>query len=130
GADNKAGVAEIVDACYQLINNPGIKHGEIKILFTPDEEIGRGVDKADLGKLGAYAGYTMDGESLGNMENETFSADGAKLFINGVSTHPGFAKGKMQSAIKIGGQIIAALPHELSPERTEGKHGFVHPVAV
>ena len=130
GADNKAGVAEIMDACYQLMNHPEIKHGKIRILFTPDEEIGRGVDKVDIEKLGAYAGYTMDGESAGNMENETFSADGAKLTIYGVSTHPGFAKGKMQSAIKIAGQIIASLPHELSPEMTEGKHGFIHPVSV
>ncbi|WP_094572831.1 peptidase T [Mucilaginibacter xinganensis] len=130
GADNKAGVAEIMDACYQLINHPEIKHGDIRILFTPDEEIGRGVDKADIKKLGAYAGYTMDGESAGNMENETFSADGAKLLINGLSSHPGFAKGKMESAIKIAGQIIAALPFELSPEGTTGKQGFVHPVSV
>ena len=130
GADNKAGVAEIMDACYQLINNPEIKHGNIRILFTPDEEIGRGVDKVDIKKLGAYAGYTMDGESAGNMENETFSADGAKLIINGLSSHPGFAKGKMESAIKIAGQIIAALPFELSPEGTENKQGFVHPVAI
>jgi tripeptide aminopeptidase len=130
GADNKAGVAEIMDACYQLINHPEIKHGDIRILFTPDEEIGRGVDKADLKELGAYAGYTMDGESAGNMENETFSADGAKLIINGISSHPGFAKGKMQSAIKIAGQIVAALPYDLSPEGTENKEGFVHPVSI
>jgi len=130
GADNKAGVAEIMDACYQLVNHPEIKHGEIRILFTPDEEIGRGVDKVDMEKLGAYAGYTMDGESAGNMENENFSADGVRLTIHGISAHPGFAKGKMQSAIKIAGQIVAALPHDLSPELTEGKQGFVHPVAI
>jgi tripeptide aminopeptidase len=130
GADNKAGVAEIMDACYQLVNSPGIKHGAIRILFTPDEEIGRGVDKVDIEKLGADAGYTMDGENAGNMENETFSADGAKLTINGISAHPGFAKGKMESAIKIAGQIIAALPYNLSPEGTENKEGFVHPVAI
>ena len=97
GADNKAGVAEIMDACYQLMNHPEIKHGTIKILFTPDEEIGRGVDKVDIKKLGSFAGYTMDGESAGNMENETFSADGAKLIINGISSHPGFAKGKCRA---------------------------------
>lgn len=130
GADNKAGLAEIMDACYQLMAHPEIKHGAIKILFTPDEEIGRGVDKADIGKIGAYAAYTMDGESAGNLENETFSADGAKLTINGVSAHPGFAKGKMESAIKIAGRIIAALPYELSPEGTEQMQGFVHPVAM
>ncbi len=130
GADNKAGLAEIMDACYQLVNHPEIKHGTIRILFTPDEEIGRGVDKVDIKKLGAYAAYTMDGESAGNMENETFSADGAKLIINGISAHPGFAKGKMESAIKIAAQIVAALPYELSPEGTENKEGFVHPVAI
>ena len=130
GADNKAGLAEIMDACYQLMSHPEIKHGTIKILFTPDEEIGRGVDKADIDKIGAYAAYTMDGESAGNLENETFSADGAKLTINGVSSHPGFAKGKMESAIKIAGRIIAALPYELSPEGTEQMQGFVHPVAM
>jgi tripeptide aminopeptidase len=130
GADNKAGVAEIMDACYHLMTHPEIKHGKIRILFTPDEEIGRGVDKVDIKKLGAYAGYTMDGESAGNMENETFSADGAKLIINGISAHPGFAKGKMQSAIKIAGQIVAALPYDLSPEGTEDMQGFVHPVGI
>ncbi len=130
GADNKAGVAEIMDACFQLIEHPEIKHGTIKILFTPDEEIGRGVDKADIGKIGAYAAYTIDGESAGNMENETFSADGAKLTISGVSAHPGFAKGKMESAIKIAGQIVAALPYDLSPEGTENMQGFVHPVGI
>lgn len=130
GADNKAGLAEIMDACYQLVHRPEIKHGTIRILFTPDEEIGRGVDKVDIKKLGAFAAYTMDGESAGNMENETFSADGAKLTIHGVSTHPGFAKGKMQSAIKIAGQILAALPLGLSPEGTEAMQGFVHPVNI
>jgi tripeptide aminopeptidase len=130
GADNKAGVAEIVDACYQLMQYPEIKHGTIKILFTPDEEIGRGVDKVDLQKLGAFAAYTIDGETAGNMENETFSADGAKLVINGVSAHPGFAKGQMQSAIKIAAQVVSALPLELSPEGTEGMQGFVHPVGI
>ncbi|MGZ3823061.1 MAG: tripeptide aminopeptidase PepT, partial [Mucilaginibacter sp.] len=118
------------DACYQLINHPEIKHGNIRILFTPDEEIGRGVDKVDIQKLGAFAGYTMDGESAGNMENENFSADGAKLVIYGISAHPGFAKGKMQSAIKIAGQIVSALPYDLSPEGTEDKQGFVHPVSI
>ncbi|WP_342646745.1 peptidase T [Mucilaginibacter sp. CSA2-8R] len=130
GADNKAGVAEIMDACYQLVNHPEIKHGTIKILFTPDEEIGRGVDKVNLQKLGAFAAYTIDGETAGNMENETFSADGARLTINGVSAHPGFAKGQMQSAIKIAAQMVAALPYELSPEGTEAMQGFVHPVGI
>jgi len=130
GADNKAGLAEIMDACYQLIKHPEIKHGDIRILFTPDEEIGRGVDKVNMKKLGAYAGYTIDGESAGNMENETFSADGAKLIIHGISSHPGFAKGKMQSAIKIAGRVVAQLPYDLSPEGTEEMGGFVHPVNI
>ncbi len=130
GADNKAGLAAIVDACQQLMDHPEIKHGAIKILFTPDEEIGRGVDKADMKKLAADFGYTVDGESAGTIENETFSADGARLIIKGVSAHPGFAKGKMQSAIKIAGKILAGLLTELSPENTEGKQGFIHPVSV
>ena len=130
GADNKAGVAEIMDTCYHLINHPEIKHGDIRILFTPDEEIGRGVDKVDIKKLGAYAGYTIDGESAGNMENETFSADGLKLIIHGISSHPGFAKGKMESAIKIAGEIVTKLPLDLSPEGTSGMQGFVHPVSI
>ncbi|MGY4538809.1 tripeptide aminopeptidase [Mucilaginibacter sp. UYNi724] len=128
GADNKAGLAEIMDACHQLMHHSKIKHGTIKILFTPDEEIGRGVDKTDIAKIGAFAAYTMDGESAGNMENETFSADGAKLTINGISAHPGFAQGKMESAIKIAGKIVSALPDNLSPEHTADMHGFVHPV--
>jgi tripeptide aminopeptidase len=130
GADNKAGVAEIMDACYHLMTHPEIKHGDIRILFTPDEEIGRGVDKVDIKKLGAYAGYTIDGESAGNMENETFSADGLKLIIHGISAHPGFAKGKMESAIKIASEIVAKLPLNLSPEGTSGMQGFVHPVGI
>jgi len=130
GADNKAGVAEIMDACYQLVQHPEIKHGDIRILFTPDEEVGHGVDHVDIAKLGAYAAYTIDGESAGNMENETFSADGARLIVHGVSSHPGFAKGKMESAIKIAGKIVAALPDVLSPEHTEGMQGFVHPVSI
>ncbi|MES2874935.1 MAG: peptidase T [Bacteroidota bacterium] len=131
GADNKAGLAEIMDAAHFLVSHPEHKHGTIKILFTPDEEIGRGVDKADLKKLNADFAYTVDGETAGSIENETFSADGIKLIINGVSSHPGFAKGKMESAIKIASQIIACLPKEkLSPESTEGKDGFIHPVSI
>jgi tripeptide aminopeptidase len=131
GADNKAGVAEIMDAAYFLINNPQIKHGAIKILFTPDEEIGRGVDKADLKKLGADFGYTIDGESAGHIEDETFSADAATITIDGVSTHPGFAKGKMEHAIKIAAAIVERLPKDTcSPETTEGKQGFLHPVGI
>jgi tripeptide aminopeptidase len=131
GADNKAGVAEIMDAAQFLIDHPEIKHGAIKILFTPDEEIGRGVDKADLKKLGADFAYTMDGESAGHIEDETFSADGASITIEGVSTHPGFAKGKMEHAIKIAAAIVDRLPKDTcSPETTEGMEGFLHPVGM
>lgn len=128
GADDKAGIAEIMDAVRLLLQNPHIKHGDIKILFTPDEEIGRGVDFVDLKKLGADYAYTMDGERAGTIEDETFSADGVTITIQGVSVHPGFAKGKMESALKIAAELIAALPKDrLSPESTTGKEGFVHP---
>jgi tripeptide aminopeptidase len=131
GADNKAGLAEIMEAAAFLMKNPEVKHGTIKILFTPDEEIGRGVDKADLEKLGADFGYTIDGETLGSIEDETFSADGAALKIYGVSTHPGFAKGKMESAIKILAEILDSLPKDtLTPEATHQKEGFIHPVSI
>jgi len=131
GADNKAGVTEIMEAASFLVKNPAIKHGVIKILFTPDEEIGRGVDKVDLKKLAADFAYTIDGETLGSIEDETFSADGATLLINGVSSHPGFAKGKMESAIKILAEILDVLPKDkLTPETTSGKEGFIHPVAI
>ena len=131
GADDKAGIAEIMDAAHVLINNPQIRHGTIKILFTPDEEIGRGVDKVDLKKLGADFAYTMDGESAGNIEDETFSADGVTISIEGVSVHPGFAKGKMEHAIKIAAAIVDRLPRNTcSPETTEGRQGFLHPVAI
>ena len=128
GADNKAGVAAIMDAAQFLMTHPELKHGAIKILFTPDEEIGRGVDKVDIKKLGARFGYTVDGERLGSIEDETFSADAAVITIEGVSVHPGFAKGKMVNAIKIAAAIVERLPKDrLSPESTEGREGFVHP---
>lgn len=130
GADNKAGLAEIMDAVKILIANPQIKHGPIKILFTPDEEIGRGADKVDLKKLGADFGYTIDGESAGHLEDETFSADGVTMTIQGVSAHPGFAKGKMEHALKIASRIVDRLPTNLAPETTEGREGFLHPVGL
>lgn len=131
GADDKAGVAEIMDAVRLWMAHPEIKHGEIKILFTPDEEVGRGVDHVDLNKLGAHFGYTMDGEKAGTIEDETFSADGARISIQGVSVHPGFAKGKMVSALKIAAAIVDGLPKDrLSPETTSHKEGFVHPVHI
>ena len=131
GADDKAGVAEIMDAVRLFMQHPEIKHGAIKILFTPDEEIGRGVDQVNLEKLGADYAYTVDGETAGSIEDETFSADGVTIRIQGVSVHPGFAKGKMQSALKIAGAILHRLPADrLSPESTSGRAGFVHPVSV
>lgn len=130
GADDKAGVAEIMTAAQILVSDPSIRHGTIKLLFTPDEEIGRGVDKVDLDRLGARFAYTMDGETAGTIEDETFSADGLEITIMGAAMHPGFAKGRMENAIKIAGQIVARLPHEVSPEGTEGREGFVHPVGI
>ena len=131
GADNKAGIAEIMDAAQFLINHPEIKHGTIKILFTPDEEIGRGVDHVDIKKLGADFAYTIDGESAGSIENETFSANGVKVIIHGVSAHPGFAKNKMESAIKIASAIISLLPKAtLAPESSTDLEGFIHPVSI
>ena len=131
GADNKAGLAEIMDAARYLMSHPEVKHGKIRILFTPDEEIGRGVDKADMKKLGADFGYTVDGEKRGSLEDETFSADAVTIDIRGVSIHPGFAKGKLESALKIASDIVAGLPKDrLSPETTDGKEGFIHPVTM
>lgn len=131
GADNKAGVAEIMAAAEHLLANPQIKHGAIKILFTPDEEVGRGTEKVDLQKLGADFGYTVDGEAIGTLEDETFSADGVKITIHGVSTHPGYAIGKLENALKIAAEILARLPKDrLSPETTQDKEGFIHPVQM
>jgi tripeptide aminopeptidase len=130
GADNKSGVAEIMDAVNYLIKHPEVKHGPIKVLFTPDEEIGRGVDKVDLKKLAADFAYTMDGETLGHIENETFSADGVTITINGFPTHPGFAKDKMQHAIKIAAEIVSLIPKDKTPETTEKKQPFMHPTAI
>ncbi|MBA8906413.1 MULTISPECIES: peptidase T [Aminobacter] len=130
GADDKAGIAEIMTAAQFLVANPDIKHGAIKLLFTADEEIGRGVDKVDFAKLGAEFAYTMDGETAGHIEDETFSADGVDITISGVAIHPGFAKGRMENAIKIVGAIVDRLPKELSPETTEGREGFLHPTAL
>ncbi|MBX5225142.1 peptidase T [Rhizobium sp. NLR9b] len=130
GADDKAGLAEIMTAAQTFVDNPDIRHGTIKILFTPDEEVGRGVNKVDLEKLGADFAYTMDGETVGHVEDETFSADGVDISITGVAIHPGFAKDRMENAIKIAGAIIDRLPKDLAPETTEGKQGFIHPVGV
>lgn len=131
GADNKAGVAEIMDAANYFITHPEVKHGKIRILFTPDEEVGRGVEKVDMKKLGANVGYTIDGADLGSIQDETFSADSLVMEISGFNIHPGFAKGKMENAIKIAAEILEKLPkNSMSPETTEGKEGFVHPVSI
>jgi tripeptide aminopeptidase len=131
GSDDKAGVAEIMDLANFLMTHKEVKHGEIKILFTPDEEVGKGTAKVDLKKLGADYCYTLDGGDAGSLEDETFSADGVQVVIHGVIAHPGYAKGKMINALKIAGEILAALPkNRLSPESTEGKRGFIHPVRV
>ena len=131
GSDDKAGVAEIMDLANFLMTNKGVKHGEIKILFTPDEEVGKGTAKVDLKKLGADFGYTLDGGDAGSLEDETFSADGVQVIIHGVIAHPGYAKDKMINAMKIAGEILAALPKDrLSPESTDGKRGFIHPVRL
>ena len=128
GADDKAGVAIIMEMASYLMSHPEIEHGTIKILFTPDEEVGRGTEHLDLKKLGADFGYTLDGGDLASFEMETFSADGLILHIQGVIAHPGAAKGIMQNAIKVAAAIVAALPqNEWSPEHTEGRTGFIHP---
>ena len=131
GADDKAGVAIIMDLANYLIQHPEIKHGKIRILFTPDEEVGRGVAAINMDKLGAQFGYTLDGGERGHLEGETFSADAAIVTFHGISAHPGYAKGKMVSAIKAASAFVAMLPTaEWCPETTEGHQGFVHPTAV
>lgn len=130
GADDKAGVAEIMTAAQVLVRHPEIPHGPLKILFTTDEEIGRGADKVDLAKLGAAFGYTLDGSTIGEIENENFSADGVTISIKGVAIHPGTAKDKMENAIKIAADIVARLPKDQAPETTEGHQGFIHPVGI
>jgi tripeptide aminopeptidase len=131
GADDKSGISVIMEAVSYLINNPSVKHGDIKILFTPDEEVGKGTAMLDIKKLGARFGYTLDGGEAGSLEDETFSADAVKIIIRGVIAHPGYAKNKLVNAIKIAGEILQTLPvHEWSPETTEQKEGFVHPVHI
>ena len=130
GADNKAGIAEIMAAVEWLVAHPEVAHGTIKILFTPDEEVGRGTAHVDLTRLGADFAYTVDGERRGTLEDETFSADGAVLTFTGVNTHPGFAKDKMANALKGAGAVLARLEHDWSPEGTDGTDGFVHPYEV
>jgi tripeptide aminopeptidase len=131
GADDKSGVAIIMDMANYLGTHPEIKHGEIKILFTPDEEVGKGTSMLDFKKLNADYAYTLDGGEAGTLEDETFSADAVRITIHGVIAHPGYAKNKLVNAIKIAGEIIDALPKdEWSPETTSKRKGFVHPVAI
>ncbi len=131
GADDKAGVAVIMDLAQYLMQNPEVKHGRIRILFTPDEEVGRGVDAIDMNRLDADFGYTLDGGERGHLEGESFSADGVTIRIHGMSAHPGYAKDKLVNAIKIAGEFLDVLPKDSwSPETTEGKQGFVHPTNI
>lgn len=131
GADDKSGVAAIMQAAKFLMDNAAVKHGEVRIIFTPDEEVGKGTAHIDMGKVNAVAGYTLDGGEAGSLEDETFSADSATIIVHGVISHPGYAKGKLVNALKIAGSILDALPrNEWSPETTEKEEGFVHPTAV
>ncbi|MES1218369.1 MAG: peptidase T [Bacteroidota bacterium] len=131
GADDKAGVAIIMDLANYLLTHDDIKHGNIKILFTPDEEIGRGVNKVDIKKLGADFGYTLDGGERGSYTDETFSADGVTITFHGIIAHPGYGKDKLVNALKVAGTFLDLLPKDtFSPETTEGREGFVHPVHI
>jgi tripeptide aminopeptidase len=131
GADDKAGIAIIMDFAQYLVENPDVKHGKVRILFTPDEEVGRGVEKLDMNKVNADFGYTLDGGQLGDIEDETFSADAMKFVFHGISAHPGYAKNKMINAIKLASEFIDSLPKDrLSPETTSHREGFVHPVSI
>ncbi len=131
GADDKSGVAAIMDAANYLIQHPDIKHGDLTFLFTPDEEVGRGTEKIDLKKLNSDFGYTLDSGEIGHFEYENFSADSVTIEIKGVSAHPGYAKDKMENALKIAAEIVARLPkYTLTPEVTTGAQGFIHPVKI
>ena len=131
GADNKAGVAEIMDAVNYFLSHPEVKHGPIKICFTPDEETGRGTEKIDLDKLGAKFAYTVDGSSRGEVETETFSADAVVIKFIGKNIHPGYAKGQMINSIKVAAAYMESLPKDkLSPETTEGREGYVHATTI
>ncbi len=131
GADNKAGVAEIMTAAAYLLSHPEIPHGRIRLAFTPDEEIGRGTQHFDTARFGASYAYTMDGGARGHLEFESFSADAMTVTFHGFNTHPGYAKGTMVNAIKAAADLIACLPHDrLSPETSSGTEGFVHPYTI
>ena len=128
GSDDKSGIAAVMSAVRHLLLHPAIPHGRIRICFNPDEEIARGMGQLDLARLGAAFGYTVDGSEPGEIDFETFSADSALLEIEGVASHPGWAKDVMVNAARLAGRFLAALPVSASPERTEGKAGFIHPV--
>jgi len=131
GADDKAGIAEIMDAMNYLVQHPEVKHGTIKICFTPDEEVGRGTEHFDVEKFGAKYAYTIDGGTRGEVETETFSADAVNIDFIGKNVHPGYAKGKMINSIKMASHFIELLPKDrLSPETTEGREGYVHPIQI
>jgi tripeptide aminopeptidase len=131
GADDKSGVAVIVTAAAELLSKPNLKHGPIRIVFTGDEEVGRGTDKVDIKQINAACAYTLDGESAGELENETFSADLATVIITGVNIHPGLATGRMVNAIRLAGQFLTRLPwHRLAPETTCKRDGFLHPYVI
>lgn len=130
GADDKAGIAEIMDAMQYLIDHPEIEHGKIRIGFTPDEEIGRGADKFDVKKFGAEWAYTMDGSEVGELEYENFNAASAKIKIQGRNVHPGYAKDKMVNALHVANELIALLPMKERPEHTEGYEGFFHLISL
>jgi tripeptide aminopeptidase len=131
GADDKCGIAVIMTTAAQLMANPQIKHGPIRVVFTVDEEVGRGTDKVDIAKINAICAYTLDGEAAGELENETFSADLATVRITGVNIHPGLATGRMVNAVRLAGQFLTRLPwHRLAPETTGGRDGFLHPYVI
>jgi len=131
GADDKAGIACIMDFAHYALTNPDYIHGEIRILFTPDEEVGRGVDHLDMAKVNADYGYTLDGGTLGSLEDESFSADAVTITITGVSAHPGYAKNKLVNSMKVAAAFLDALPKDSwSPETTEDREGFVHPTSI
>jgi tripeptide aminopeptidase len=130
GADNKAGVAEIVTAAAHLATHPEVPHGRIRIAFTPDEEVGRGTQFFDVARFGAEYAYTMDGSTRGELEYESFSADAMTLTFIGFNTHPGYARDRMINSIKVAADFLQQLPREMSPERTDGYEGFVHPYVL
>ena len=131
GADDKAGIAEIMDAMNYLVTHPEVKHGTIRVCFTPDEEVGRGTEKFDIKKYGAKYAYTVDGSTRGEVETETFSADAVTIKFNGKNVHPGYAKDKMINAVKIAARFLEMLPKDsLSPETTESRQGYVHPTQI